>query len=125
MKELLEKKYSELNKFSNLTKNWDGYRAKKIDKNVIRVARKSLLALCSLKKFKNPFPGNIVPVPSGNVQFEWDVGNCSLEIELYPIGQCDILKTTLENGKYVYEELETRCFADSLESVVWILNKKV
>ncbi len=67
-----------LDKLAALPPNWDSYGAPQIRPSIIRAAH-SLIKRLPVDFTKCPC---VVPVSSGTLQFEWDVGCRSLELEL-------------------------------------------
>ncbi len=68
----------QLDRLASLQANWDGEGAEPIDPQIIQVARQLAEGL----------PGNlvgppaVVPMAAGNLQFEWNDGARSLELEI-------------------------------------------
>jgi hypothetical protein len=68
---------SELDGLSRLKKNWDGYGAPPIDRKIIEAARQFVRRLPPITDMRP----HVVPMSAGNLQFEWDNGPKSLELE--------------------------------------------
>jgi hypothetical protein len=68
----------ELDRLAGLRENWDREGAPRIDAAIIQAAR----------QFVDELPSDIatvpavVPIADGNLQFEWNAGNRSLELEI-------------------------------------------
>jgi hypothetical protein len=69
---------NELTRLSLLPRNWDGYGAPSIDPRIIAAAREFIKAL---PENLVPRP-RVVPMSTGNLQFEWHQGSKILELEL-------------------------------------------
>jgi hypothetical protein len=78
----------ELNRLAALPENWDCEGAPKIDPAIIQAAR----------EFVDRLPTNIakvpavVPIADGNLQFEWNAGSRSLELEIVDARKIHYLK---------------------------------
>jgi len=82
-----------LQKLYDLSPNWDGYDASKID---IKSLESTLKFLMEILPSNAPTPA-IIPTPNGNVQIEWHERGIDLEIEIRTHGVhdyyfCDIQK---------------------------------
>ena len=84
----------ELDRLASLPPNWDAEGAPRIDAEIIRAAR----------EFASMLPENIastpavVPSAAGNLQFEWDDGTRSLELEVETTSTIHYLKWHPEEG---------------------------
>lgn len=67
----------ELDRLSRLPQNWDGYGAPVIDPSIIAAARTFIKALPENLAYRP----QVVPMSTGNLQFEWHHGAKILEIE--------------------------------------------
>ena len=67
----------ELDRLASLPANWDHEGAPRIDPGIIRAARRFA---ASLPQDIAPVPA-VVPSTAGNLQFEWNAGRRSLELE--------------------------------------------
>jgi hypothetical protein len=67
-----------LHSFSQLADNWDSYGASPIDESLIRQAIQ-LLKASNLDDFPKPF---VVPRKDGGINFEWDIGEKFLSLEI-------------------------------------------
>lgn len=68
---------AELDRLSALQPNWDRYGAPAIDPKIIEAARSFVSALPQNLAFRP----RVVPMSTGNLQFEWHEGPKILEIE--------------------------------------------
>lgn len=75
MSSILEK----IQEVAVLKPNWDGYGAPALDRASIETAIRISEALQDVFEVHPP---HVVPVPTGDVQFEWDREGKSLEIEI-------------------------------------------
>jgi hypothetical protein len=84
----------ELDRLAGLPKNWDSEGAPKIDPAIISAAR----------TFVGRLPANIakvpavVPIADGSLQFEWNAGSRSLELEIADPKTIHYLKWFPEEG---------------------------
>lgn len=67
----------QLDQLAKLPENWDGEKARPISAPVLEAARAFAEML---PDDVAPVP-SVVPIPSGNLQFEWHEGTCTLEME--------------------------------------------
>ncbi len=68
----------ELDRLASLPANWDREGAPRIDPAIIQAARQFI---SELPPGTAPIPA-VVPSAAGNLQFEWDAGPRSLEVEI-------------------------------------------
>lgn len=68
----------ELDRLAALEPNWDGEGAPRIDPGIIQAAREFI---SRLPKHLISIPA-VVPSAAGNLQFEWNAGERSLELEI-------------------------------------------
>lgn len=105
---------SEIRRLAELKANWDSYGAPPIDKEVIAAAY----------RVASHFPTDmkhwprVVPMSTGELQFEWIAHDVILEIEI----ECDeVLRYMKSNGGgYIFED--GMCVADELgirELIQW------
>ncbi len=69
-----------------LREDWDGYGARRLDHDALRLADDVLEDMMQ----RLPLLPDIFPVPDGGVQLEWEVGPVELELELEPGGRSAI-----------------------------------
>jgi hypothetical protein len=67
----------DLDRLSRLPPNWDGYGAPMIDPSILETARMFIKALPENLAYRP----RVVPMSTGNLQFEWHHGSKILEIE--------------------------------------------
>jgi hypothetical protein len=68
---------ADLDDLARLNPNWDGYGAPAIDPSIIAAARKFIQALPETLVLRP----RVVPMSTGNLQFEWHHGSKILELE--------------------------------------------
>ncbi len=84
----------QLDRIASLPKNWDREGAPQIDEGIIQAARSFIAGL----------PTDIAPVPAvvpsaaGNLQFEWNAGRRSLELEIESPSMIHYLKWDPSEG---------------------------
>ena len=74
-------------RLKHLSQSWDTYGSPQLQYGA-EAAAAELIA--SLSVLEPPLP-HVAPVPGGGVQFEWEHGNRSLEIEVQPDGSMEYL----------------------------------
>lgn len=99
-----------LDELGRLEANWDGYGAPPIDQGIISAARKFVRALPPDLAYRP----RVVPMSAGNLQFEWQHGSKSLELEFESPGTVRFLQWHPEAA--VSEESTFR--ADDIEKAV-------
>ena len=104
---------STLTQLSLLRQNWDQYGAPPIDAAVIDAAKMLVLALPDVLAA----PPRIVPMSSGNLQFEWHRGRRVLEMEFENLQMIRYLKWDAEKG---VEEEHTIAAADAKTALTLI-----
>ena len=77
-----------LKKLAALPPNWDSYGAPKISQRIINAAH---TLIDRLPDDVGPRP-SVVPMSSGKIQFEWDVGGRAVELEIESSGQIHYLR---------------------------------
>ncbi len=106
-----------LDELGRLPPNWDGYGAPPIDPNIVAAAR----------SFTRSLPENIavrpqvVPISSGNIQFEWHHGSKVLELEFEDAQTIHYLQWHPEAG---VEEEGTSSVTDidrAVELIQWFM----
>jgi hypothetical protein len=85
-----------LEALENLPPNWDSYGSIPPTPQALRGAE-GLLRLLTVEAFPSP---QVVPVPGGGVQLEWQVGPRGLEVEIRPDGSIEYLKV---EGEFMEE----------------------
>jgi hypothetical protein len=85
---------SELDRLSNLAKNWDGYGAPRLDSGIIEAARGFVRALPENLAYRP----RVVPMSPDNLQFEWHHGSKVLELEFEDALTIHFLQWDPEHG---------------------------
>jgi hypothetical protein len=81
-------------RLKQLPQSWDSYGSPQLQYGAEAAAAELIASLAFLEP---PLP-HVAPVPGGGVQFEWEHGNKSLEIEVQPDGSMEYLVVT-ETGQ--------------------------
>ena len=94
--------YAELDRLAALKANWDAEGARPIGPAIVSAAREFISRLPRSVKNHAPLPA-LVPMPRGaersaNLQFEWDDGTRSLELEIETPATVHYLKWEPEEG---------------------------
>jgi hypothetical protein len=82
-----------ISELGGLPNNWDGYGSPMLHEE----ARIIAVQVLSLLAWTGADAPHIAPVPGGGLQFEWDVADRSLELEVLPSGEIEFL-VTMDNG---------------------------
>ena len=112
---------AKLGEISHLMKGWDGYSAPPIrddsKKATVKLLRNILLLIgkFNLKKLSP----NIVPLPNGNLQLEWETDDKYLEIETKSEKNYHILKTHRKKES----EFDCKDYREALDSIYWLLKR--
>jgi len=127
--EQLQSIINKINSFKDLKKNWDGYLSNIINEQIIQLAKEDIkfisylfynLNLSPRQDIHKIYP-SVVPVPKGNIQFEWEYNNKYLEIELGTDNKYHILK--IDYLSKDEKEYTVKTFQECLYFIYWILNK--
>lgn len=97
-----------LESFKVLPQGWNGYSAQRIGSKAIQSANRflgSILERFWIDSQELIFPDDIIPIPNGNIQFEWSRQNWELEIEILASGTFSYLSVEKsENNEVTQEE---------------------
>jgi hypothetical protein len=103
----------ELDRLASLPANWDHEGAPRVDRAIIQAARQFI---SQLPPDIAPLPA-MVPMANGNLQFEWNAGRRSLELEIANPSMIHYLKWDPSEG---VEEEDTFDIKDTDRAVLLI-----
>jgi hypothetical protein len=92
--EELQPALERLAEFATLENDWDSYGAVPITPAAIDVARElaaEIISRHALSLRPAGYTFDVVPLPNGGVQLEWDIGSRHLEIAVDPVGELSYL----------------------------------
>lgn len=105
-----------LDDLAALPKNWDSYGAPRLNRRIIAATRRMVKQFPS-DLHKSPA---VVPMSTGTIQLEWDIGSRALELELESSGRIHYLKWDPANN---VEEEDIYPIADmgrTLDLIHWV-----
>jgi hypothetical protein len=111
--------FKQLDNLKQLPKDWNGYGAQPIDPDTIEAAERFIVDL----------PDNIITAPTvvpmtrGRLQFEWHLGNRSLELEFETPGRIHYLKADDDSGLEEENILFTTQMTSILELLRWFVSE--
>jgi hypothetical protein len=107
----------ELDRLAALESNWDGEGAPPIDPAIIEAAR-TLIA--KLPRDVSSIPA-VVPSAAGNLQFEWNAGRRSLELEIETPATIHYLKWDPDQGIEEEDTFDINDMGKTLFLIRWFM----
>ncbi len=107
-----------LNELARLQANWDGYGSPAVQRAALQTAIRLLLELAP----DEPAEPQIIPVPGGGVQLEWQTASRELELEILPQGTVEYLRVEGEHTKE--GELPPNRIGEVRHLVRWLRSSK-
>ena len=107
----------ELDRLASLSPNWDAEGALSIDPDIIKAAH----------DFISKLPKNIASIPavvpsaSGNLQFEWNAGSRSLELEVETASTVHYLKWHPEQGIEEEDSFDIKNTGRAVTLIRWFM----
>jgi hypothetical protein len=109
---------AELDRLSQLPQNWDGYGAPAINPAILTAARWFIQALPENLVYRP----RVVPMSTGNLQFEWHDGSKVLELEFETPGAIHFLQWHPEAGVAEEESFSATDVGRAVDLIQWFLS---
>jgi len=107
---------SDLDELSGLQPDWDGYGAPRINPKIIEAARRFVDSLPD----DSPKP-TVVPMSSGNLQFEWHHGRRSIELEFESPERIHYLKWSSEENVEEEDAFPAKHIRRAVQLIGWCM----
>jgi len=101
----------------SLAPGWDCYGAPSIDKAIIKAASKFVRALPE----NIAFQPRVVPMSTGNLQFEWHQGNKTLELEFETPQTFHFLQWNSDEGIEEEDTFRTSDIDRAVDLIQWFM----
>ena len=108
----------ELDRLAKLVKNWDGYGAPPLDKQIIEAARQFVRTLPENLAYRP----RVVPMSPGNLQFEWHHGSKVLELEFESVPTIHFLQWDPEHGIEDEDTFPASDIGKAVELIQWFMS---
>jgi hypothetical protein len=108
---------AELQRLAGLPKNWDCYGAPPISKAIIAAASKFVRALPENIAIRP----RVVPMSTGNLQFEWNHGKKSLELEFESPHTIHFLQWDSQQGIEEEDTFRTTDIDRAVDLIQWFM----
>ena len=106
---------ADLDGLSRLPANWDGYGAPTIHAGIVAAAR----TFIKLLPRNIAFRPSVVPMSTGNLQFEWHEGRKVLELEFETAETIRYLQWHSETGVQEEDSFSTDNISKAVDLIIW------